>query len=245
MDKKPLTQEIAAVLRDEILRGQYRVGERLPSERDLAERFQVTRGVVRVAVNRLEQLGLADIKPGGARVAPLENASLDVIGHLLDLEHPPDPRVVSQLLEAHRGVASAAMRLGVERATDDQIARALALIAKTLASRTPPDEQQHLELEINEIFVEASDNLALKILRRGLSMQFMGRLQEEGLELRPARAKMLPHLRALARALEARDAEGAANAMYAGMQLVNEQVLSALRACRETPGREGLFGARK
>ena len=36
---------IAAELRDEILRGQYREGERLPSERDLAERFGVHRTV--------------------------------------------------------------------------------------------------------------------------------------------------------------------------------------------------------
>ena len=78
------------------------------------------------------------------------------------------------------------------------------------------------------------------------NLGFSGRcIHEEGLQLRPARSKMLPVLRELARALEIRDADGAANAMYAGMQLVNEQVLSALRACRETPGREGLLGARK
>ena len=69
---------IAAVLRDDILRGQDRCGERLPSERDLAERFGVHRSTVREAFKRLEQLGVARIAPGGARVAPLEEASLDV-----------------------------------------------------------------------------------------------------------------------------------------------------------------------
>ena len=47
-------EEVAEVLRDEILRGQYRPGERLPSERELASRFETSRGAVREAVTKLE-----------------------------------------------------------------------------------------------------------------------------------------------------------------------------------------------
>ena len=66
------TQEISDVLRDEILRGQYRAGERLPSERDVASRFGTSRGTVREAFKKLEQLGVATIQPGGARAVPIE-----------------------------------------------------------------------------------------------------------------------------------------------------------------------------
>ena len=61
------SETIAAELRDDILRGQYRPGERLPSERDLAASHSTSRGTVREAVKRLEQLGLADIQPGEGR----------------------------------------------------------------------------------------------------------------------------------------------------------------------------------
>ena len=61
------TQQIAAELRDEILRGGYRPGDRLPSERDLSQRFEVHRGAVREALKKLEQLGVAVILPGGAK----------------------------------------------------------------------------------------------------------------------------------------------------------------------------------
>ena len=88
------TDDVTDVLRTEVLRGQYRPGERLPSERDLAVRFKTTRGVVRVALKRLEQLGIADVQPGGARVVAVHEASLDVVGHLLDLESPPQPELV-------------------------------------------------------------------------------------------------------------------------------------------------------
>ena len=41
---KNRAEEIAFILRDEILIGQYRAGERLPSERDLVSPFQLQSG---------------------------------------------------------------------------------------------------------------------------------------------------------------------------------------------------------
>lgn len=65
---RTLSNEIAALVRGEILDQRYREGERLPSERDLAVRFKASRGAVREALSQLEQIGLIDIQPGGARV---------------------------------------------------------------------------------------------------------------------------------------------------------------------------------
>ena len=53
-------EDIFGVLRSEILIGQYRSGERLPSERDLAARFESNRGLIREAIKKLEQLGIVE-----------------------------------------------------------------------------------------------------------------------------------------------------------------------------------------
>ena len=50
--------QIAAVLRDRILSGQYRAGEWLPSERLLTEDLQIHRRVVRAAIDQLVRAGL-------------------------------------------------------------------------------------------------------------------------------------------------------------------------------------------
>ena len=76
-------EEISEQLIEEILAGRYQPQDRLPSERDLAARFSANRGAVREAMKRLEQLGLASVQPGGARVQSLKEASLDVVAHLL------------------------------------------------------------------------------------------------------------------------------------------------------------------
>ena len=44
------SERITAALRDEILRGRYQSGDRLPSERELAVRFDANRGAVREAM---------------------------------------------------------------------------------------------------------------------------------------------------------------------------------------------------
>ena len=110
---KSRAEEISAILRDEILCGQYRPGEHLPSERDLALRFATNRGAVRESLKKLEQLGIAAIKPGGVRVVPVEDASLSILGPLLDLEAVPNARLVDQVLEVLGALIAQSARAGL------------------------------------------------------------------------------------------------------------------------------------
>src|SRR5262245_26799715 len=74
------SDRIAAGLRQAILRGRYRPGQRLPAERELASRLAVNRGSVREALKKLEQLGLVEIRRGdGALVRHLHEASVEVV----------------------------------------------------------------------------------------------------------------------------------------------------------------------
>lgn len=65
-------QEIARELREQILRGDYRLDGRLPSERSLVTRFQVQRNTVRQALALLEQEG--HIATEGKRGSFIRNA---------------------------------------------------------------------------------------------------------------------------------------------------------------------------
>jgi DNA-binding FadR family transcriptional regulator len=68
--RQTLTDEIATVLRERVLSGDLMVGDRLPSEQQLADSFQVSRTVIREAIARLKVDGLIDTKQGlGAFVA--------------------------------------------------------------------------------------------------------------------------------------------------------------------------------
>ena len=58
------SENIASELRREILNGQILAPEKLPAERELAEKYQVSRGTVRAALSKLEKEKFIEIKPG-------------------------------------------------------------------------------------------------------------------------------------------------------------------------------------
>lgn len=64
--ERALWQDIAAVLRSAITGGQYKPGDTLPSEAELATEFGVSRDTVRRALGRLTQEGL--LTPGRGRL---------------------------------------------------------------------------------------------------------------------------------------------------------------------------------
>lgn len=169
-------EEIAASLTRDILVGQYRCGERLPSERDLAGRFDASRGAVREAMKKLEQLGLATIQPGGARVLPLHEASLDVIGHMLALGDLPDEDLVDQILQVMNGLVRVAAESAVQRASDAEIAGIRTRLQPLL--RTDPDHQGHAlaRFELMSAIMEASGNLVCRLIARSLLEQFAPRM---------------------------------------------------------------------
>lgn len=59
-----VSDEVVAQLRDNILSGQFKAGDRLPSERDLALDFEVSRVAVREALRNLEHSGFVCIRQG-------------------------------------------------------------------------------------------------------------------------------------------------------------------------------------
>src|SRR5215468_4900237 len=104
------SDRIADSLRADILRGRYRPGERLPAERELATRLTVNRGSVREALKKLEQLGLVEIRRGdGAVVCHPEEASVEVVRHLLSARDGLDRRVLEEVLDIHEMLLAGAV----------------------------------------------------------------------------------------------------------------------------------------
>ena len=235
---------IAALLRDDILRGQYRCGERLPSERDLAERFGVHRSTVREAFKRLEQLGIARIAPGGARVTPLDEASLDVVEHLLALDDAPDPEIVDQTLEAISGFRAMAARLGTERATAAQRARLLEILEAMSRAGLENEDYFALVLALGDSFVEASGNMVLRLMARGLRMKHVHTRPGYGFFSDPPnRAEVDSQLERLTRAIESADGTLASEAIYGLSRLfrqsLRERSLAPNKTSNSRPAQAG------
>ncbi len=175
-------EEIIAVLRSEILRGQYRPGERLPSERDLAARFESNRGAIREAIKKLEQLGIVAVAPGGVRVLPVEEATLEVLGYLLELGEIQKPELISQVLDVLAVMTSLSARSAVVEANDENITDMVQLVDQLV--ETIGDEERHTEvwIQFSDKMMSIHRNLVLRLVGNGLRTQFMGSTMNLGFE---------------------------------------------------------------
>ncbi|RLA95816.1 MAG: hypothetical protein DRG69_02635 [Deltaproteobacteria bacterium] len=74
LEKKRYSEQIAEMIQEKILKQRLQQGTRLPTERELAEEFQVSRTVIREAIRELEVAGLVRIKKGPKGGIFIDNA---------------------------------------------------------------------------------------------------------------------------------------------------------------------------
>ncbi|HEX2679165.1 MAG TPA: GntR family transcriptional regulator [Polyangiales bacterium] len=201
-------EAIAAELRAQILNGKYGPGERLPSERELSERMGVNRASAREALKKLEQLGMVTIRRGGgARVVPLEEAGLGVLRHVLG-GAAPKREIVSQWLDVHELVISGAARFAMERGTPEEIAQAKRLLRRLCDISLSNEQHVVVVDELTDLIARASRNVVLRMVRDGLTSTAKRRDDKRKL-MRAPRKLLLPIVRDIERAMDARDADAA------------------------------------
>jgi DNA-binding FadR family transcriptional regulator len=226
----PLTraQAVADRLRQEILRGNFRAGERLPAERELAARLGVNRGAVREALGKLEQLGLVEIRQGGGTtVRPLGEASVEVVRHLLFVEGRVNPVLAAQICDVQEMLIAGAARLAVERGSDDALLRARDLVRRLGRPSTTEDELAEILERLMAIVTEQSGNLVIQLLRNTLRL-VLAQLGPHRRFFRPSRDAMRPAVDALVRAVEQRDRAAAEETVRALLRAGRERLLRAL-----------------
>ena len=220
--------EIVAVLRTEILTGQYRAGERLPSERDLAARFCANRGAIREAIKKLEQLGIAAVMPGGIRIVPVEEATLEVLGHLIDLDELARPDLIGQIFDVLGAMWSLSARSAVSAASDDDIDEMYRIVQNLIGSIGEQEENQRHLMELNDCCIAIHQNLVLRLVGNGLRTQFVDRLMN--LDLQPSidLDAMRLELGYLSEAILARNPNKVADAIIHYFQIVRDGILNPI-----------------
>jgi GntR family transcriptional regulator, transcriptional repressor for pyruvate dehydrogenase complex len=102
-----------------IAEGRLTSGDRLPPERELAEKFLVSRTSVREALRALESLGLVEIRPGEGTF--IREISVDRLVEPLALVMVSQREALAELFEARRLLEPAIAGLAAARATPDEI----------------------------------------------------------------------------------------------------------------------------
>ncbi|MFV2173733.1 FadR/GntR family transcriptional regulator [Actinomadura sp. LOL_016] len=201
--------EIIAQVRARLRRGELRPGDRLPSERELAEQFDVSRTSVREALRMLEVSGLVAPRAGatGGIVIARSDPAL-VARSLVDSLRLAEVSL-ADITEARVWLESIVARVACERVTEAHYAALEGNVAE--AERlTGPDAWERrvrTNLEFHRLLAEATGSPLLVIVMRSL----LDVLLDIFLKVKPTRDDFVIRSRhRLLALLKARDAEGAA-----------------------------------
>ena len=192
----PLRDEVFNTLRERILKGVYKPGERL-MEIHLADQLGVSRTPIREAIRMLELEGLVKMVPRkGAQVAKISKEDLQ------------------DVLEVRKALDTLSVKLACERITEDEIKllnNAEREFEKALASK---DVREIAEADVafHDVIHSATKNGRLKSMISNLAERIY-RYRFEYIKQQSDGGKMLMlEHREIMRCIESRDAESAVKA---------------------------------
>jgi GntR family transcriptional repressor for pyruvate dehydrogenase complex len=220
-----LFEQITEQIEQQILRGDLQSGDRLPTERELAEQFHASRTVVREAMKILAQKGLLEMRPGRGTIVinGTSQALRDSLGLMLRVaqaDSGPELVEVREILEPE--IAALAAARATERDVSD-----LREAVRTMDAH----------LHDADAFI-AADNYFHQVLARATQNALILTLIDPIMELLSEQRKHIffvdggplrgqTHHKQLLDAVGHHDSEAARNAMRAHLQQVRADVSAA------------------
>lgn len=163
--RRTVPTRIAEHLRAAILDGRFRPGRVLPSERELAKIFGVTRTTIKHALVELERSGLIHTRHGVGSVVqdPLTAAGLDLLEHLLIRNGRPDLALLQGVFELRIWVGTQIARAAAQRARAEHKHSLRELLGR-LRGAPGPAQVQEIDMEFFTVLAEATGNSAVRLL---------------------------------------------------------------------------------
>ena len=229
-----LSSAVIKQIEELILRGVLRPGERLPSERELADRLQVSRPSLRDALSEMQAKGLLSTRAGAgvyideALGAAFSPALMDLFAHHRE--------AVFDYLSFRRDMEGLAAERAARQASDTDLTVIQTIFDKmetASATTRQAEAEAQLDAQFHMAIIEASHNVIMLHMMRS-----MYQLLQDGVfynrkvmfKHRITRAHLLDQHRAINAALQARDPAGARAAVEAHLDYVADCLQNEVRA---------------
>lgn len=222
--KTRIHEEVVTQVHALIRQGRLKAGDQLPSERELAETFKVSRTSVREALRALETQGLIVSRTGmGNFVADLPIESLVApLAKLLIQEKD----ALADIFEMRRLVEPRIASLAAERATHGEIERMKGILETQSEAVSRGETGVEADAELHFAIGQATHNQALEKLVSGL-MEITSESREESLQTSLRREASIESHKRIVSAINRHDRTAAQKAMLRHIEQVEENVLSS------------------
>jgi GntR family transcriptional repressor for pyruvate dehydrogenase complex len=235
-----LRDRAADQILDMLISGGLNPGERLPPERELCARLNVSRTVVREALNLLEARGLISIEHG--RGAVVSGGNTDAVRDTLGLILRVRPKVLWELLEMRKILEVEIAGLAAERATEEHVQAMRTQLERMLASIDTPSGYVDADVEFHAVLARAARNEVLLTMLEPI-VDLLRASRRVSASRRPGSAlRALGEHEEILRCVEVADTDGARRAMRAHLANTARDIEAVLgeEALYTEPGRENM-----
>lgn len=118
-----LYQDVVEQIQGAILAGRLKAGDRLPSQREMVDMFEISRATLREALRVLEQKGLIDIKLGTSGGAIVKEINTAPVSESLALLIRHQKVSLDEIIEFRKGVEGNVAELAAIRATEKDLSQ--------------------------------------------------------------------------------------------------------------------------
>jgi GntR family transcriptional repressor for pyruvate dehydrogenase complex len=200
-----LTDEAIDKIKQMILSGRVRPGEKLPREADLAAELGLSRNSLREAVKALSVINVLDVRQGDGTYATSLAPSLllEALSFIVDF-HRDD--TVLDFLEVRRILEPAATALAAVRMSDEDRTE-LGKVLETVDVNTPVEELVAADLEFHRQIAVGARNPVLASLVDSMSAPTTRARVWRGMTEPRALERTLAEHRAIYRAITSKDAD--------------------------------------
>ncbi|MCG0277137.1 MAG: FadR family transcriptional regulator [Thermanaeromonas sp.] len=222
---RKIYEEIVNQIKELIGEGNLKPGDRLPSERELAERLHVSRASVREALSALAAMGVITIRPGeGTFVQAVRNGA---IVEPLAMALLMDRQATLDLLEAREILETETAALAARRACPEEMEKLEEIIKEMEVELEEGRLGEETDVRFHLTIAEAAHNSVLSRLMYTVSDTIRQALRSSRQRLyqTPENAeKLYLQHKAIYEAIISRDARGARRAMADHLKFVAREL---------------------
>ena len=210
LERQKLYRQVAEQIQSSVMRGELNAGDRLPSERDLAEQLGVSRTVIRDALRLLEERGLIRINIGdGTYVSEIQPKS---ISESISLYVRQKQTSYAHLAQVRRMIEVEIAALAAKNATPEDIERLEQAVQDAEQKIHSLREFVPSDIHFHRLLAEASQNPLLPMLLAPIS-EPLHDLSSRASSLPGAPEDALTHHKNILKCVKERDWRGARHAM--------------------------------
>ena len=164
--KKMISDVVTEKLKEAILGGSFKPGDKFFSERELVEQFQVSRIVVRESLRKLEATGLLDIKRGsGMFVADVNSKAIgDALTSALKI-HGVD---IDEIIEARLTIEPAVARLAAKTKTPESLDALKVNIEEAQNLVNKNSIAKYKDIDFHGLIAEATRNRVIRLSMKAM-----------------------------------------------------------------------------